>query len=93
MRKKKKLKRADEAELRARRAKATARTNLLAVAALRFAAAIKLIVGLGNPGSEYRGTRHNAGADFVDALARQCGHYLAADSKFFGLSGALPCRP
>jgi PTH1 family peptidyl-tRNA hydrolase len=49
--------------------------------------AIKLIVGLGNPGSEYRGTRHNAGADFVEALARQCGVSLQAESKFYGLTG------
>lgn len=49
--------------------------------------AIKLIVGLGNPGSEYRGTRHNAGADFVEALARQCGASLQSETKFFGLSG------
>ena len=51
--------------------------------------AIKLIVGLGNPGSEYRGTRHNAGADFVAELARQCGGSLQADSKFFGLAGRV----
>lgn len=51
--------------------------------------AIKLIAGLGNPGSEYRGTRHNAGADFVEALARQCGATLQAESKFFGLSGRV----
>ena len=51
--------------------------------------AIKLIVGLGNPGSEYRGTRHNAGADFVEQLARQCGCTLQAESKFFGMTGRL----
>jgi PTH1 family peptidyl-tRNA hydrolase len=49
--------------------------------------AIKLIVGLGNPGNEYRGTRHNAGANFVEELARQCGTTLQPESKFFGLSG------
>ena len=51
--------------------------------------AIKLIVGLGNPGSEYRGTRHNAGADFVTELARQCGTSLQAESKFSGLAGRV----
>ena len=50
-------------------------------------AAIKLIVGLGNPGSEYRGTRHNAGADFVEELAYKCSCSLQPESKFFGLAG------
>lgn len=54
-----------------------------------MAASIKLIVGLGNPGSEYRGTRHNAGADFVEVLARQGGASLQAESKFFGLTGRV----
>ena len=49
--------------------------------------AIKLIVGLGNPGTEYRGTRHNAGAEFVEALAQQCGTTLQSEAKFFGLTG------
>lgn len=49
--------------------------------------AIKLIAGLGNPGNEHRGTRHNAGADFVEALARRSGASLQAESKFFGLTG------
>ncbi|MFT5117731.1 MAG: PTH1 family peptidyl-tRNA hydrolase [Kiritimatiellia bacterium] len=48
--------------------------------------AVKLIVGLGNPGTEYSHTRHNAGADFVAVLARQYAVTLVADSKFFGLS-------
>lgn len=49
--------------------------------------AIALIVGLGNPGSEYRGTRHNAGAMFVEELARQCGASLQPESRFQGLTG------
>ena len=48
--------------------------------------AIKLIVGLGNPGREYEDTRHNAGAIFVEELARRYGATLKEESKFFGLT-------
>ncbi|GGY79837.1 peptidyl-tRNA hydrolase [Cellvibrio zantedeschiae] len=50
---------------------------------------IQLIVGLGNPGSEYDRTRHNAGADFVAELARQAGANLVADGKYFGLTARI----
>lgn len=32
-----------------------------------------LFVGLGNPGKEYEGTRHNLGFDAIDAFARKAG--------------------
>ena len=48
---------------------------------------IRLIVGLGNPGSEYEQTRHNAGFWFVDEVARLLQTPLQWDRNHFGLVG------
>ncbi len=34
---------------------------------------VRVVLGFGNPGAEYHGTRHNAGFFVVDALARRLG--------------------
>lgn len=46
---------------------------------------IVMVVGLGNPGADYEHTRHNAGALFVEALARSAGQTLRPEKKYHGL--------
>lgn len=43
---------------------------------------IQLIVGLGNPGAQYDGTRHNAGFDYVDELASKHRGIWKSDAKY-----------
>jgi PTH1 family peptidyl-tRNA hydrolase len=50
---------------------------------------VQIIVGLGNPGSEYEQTRHNAGAEFVSALVSAHHGELKTDKKFFGLHAKI----
>ncbi len=45
---------------------------------------MKMVVGLGNPGTKYRNTRHNLGFDVLDLVARRLGVALSTE-KYRGL--------
>ena len=47
---------------------------------------IKIILGIGNPGKQYDGTRHNIGFDIIDALAARFGISLS-DKKWHAQYG------
>jgi PTH1 family peptidyl-tRNA hydrolase len=49
---------------------------------------ISLIVGLGNPGPKYAGTRHNIGFDVVDQLSKRWAIPLKEERRFQGEYGA-----
>ena len=55
-----------------------------------MAGAIRLLVGLGNPGAEYERTRHNAGFWLLERFALQSGVALRKDGKYQALVGRLP---
>ena len=43
---------------------------------------IRLVAGLGNPGKEYQGTRHNIGFAVLDQLAKRLGISFTKESKW-----------
>lgn len=53
---------------------------------------LRLIAGLGNPGREYEGTRHNAGFAVLDELATRLGASFAKEAKWDAHVAKVPDR-
>ena len=51
--------------------------------------ALRLIIGLGNPGAEYALQRHNAGFWFIDALAQAEGARFAREARLHGAAARI----
>ena len=53
---------------------------------------LKLLVGLANPGSEYKNTRHNVGAWFIDSILNEKNKSLKFEKKFQGNYSKITVR-
>ncbi len=51
---------------------------------------IRLVIGLGNPGKEYRNTRHNAGFEIVEEVARRAGANWSKEKKWEAEVARIP---